>query len=348
VRNLLRKASGCDVSVDLGTSNIILTKADGTLLSEASVVAFTRDVRGQKQVIKLGFEAKALDGKASSALEVVHPLRKGVIAEFEMASELIRNLLLRVGQGPGPFKKGPRLLLTLPQDVTPVERRAFLEAGLRAGARDVKLLSEPMAAALGLGLNIFSNTGALVVDIGAGTTEIALFALGGIVHSHSLRVGGDDVDDALQLYLRQRYNFAIGPQTAEALKLQCLSRDQHAAPSLVVKGLDLFRGMPSSLEIRVAELEEAAEATLARISRAVLRALEDMPEDFSADLLETGIQLTGGGAMVAGLAERIERECGLKCHIRKEALLAVALGEQRVLRNVELSRSLLSENESRL
>jgi rod shape-determining protein MreB len=324
-----------DLSIDLGTSNILVANNAGIQINEASYVAVRSDARGERELVHVGQPAKALEGKAPYRVDVARPLSQGVIGDFDLAASLMSHLMKRVYGGQLPWVR-PRVLLSLPSDVTEVERRAFHEAALRAGARDVSLIPEPTAAALGLGVDIFAPRAGMVIDVGAGTSEVALFSLGGLVDSHSLRVGGDDMDQAIVQFLRSRYNFLVGLPTAEQLKIESSKVLPERSDPLRIHGMNLYNGLPGTLTIPPVEILEAFSPLVEQIVQAVLKGLERAPEELAADLTETGLHLTGGSALSGNLRQRLREETGLKVELDKHPLLAVARGEWALIKNPEL------------
>jgi len=326
-----------DIAIDLGTSNVIVSNDDGIVVNEPCFVATRQMQHGKHEIVGIGRDAALMLGKTPIGTIVRNPLSKGVISEFELASSLLRIFIKRAEKRSKPWRK-PRVLLTLPSDVTPVEERAFYEAGMHAGARDVTLVPEPTAAALGLGIDIFKPKGAMVVDVGGGITEVALFSLGGLVYNHAVRVGGYDMDEAIVQYLRNFYNFEIGPRMAEQLKISASQPVHSRAEQLVVKGINLVNGLPASMFLRSAEVHEALDSSLRQIVKSVLHALECAPEELSADLIDAGIWLVGGSSLTGNLLEQLSEATGLKIHTSLSPLLSVAHGELRILQDSDLAK----------
>jgi len=271
---------------------------------------------------------------------VLRPLSQGVISEFSMTTNLLKALIKRAYTKQKTWFR-PSLLLTLPKDVTPVEEKAFREAGFSAGAREVKLLPEPVAAAIGVGIDIFNPNGEMIIDVGGGITEISLFCLGDIVFNQSIRTGGDDLNETIKQFVRKKYNFEIGNSTAEKLK-QALSfsGNFNELDSLRIKGINRVSGFPSTLDIKKGEVIEVLKPRLELISQSVIQALENAPEELSADLVKSGINLVGGGALTHGLKALIEKSTGLPVKLFNAPLLAVAKGEVSILQSKFLSTEL--------
>jgi rod shape-determining protein MreB len=312
-----------DMGIDLGTANTLVhVKGRGIVLREPSVVAIDRDAHSMPWV---GEEAKMMIGRAPSHITVIRPLRDGVIADFEITQRMLQHFIRKVHRGRGfAF---PRVMVGIPSGITEVERRAVIEAAITAGARDARTIEEPMAAAIGAGLPVSEPTGSMIVDIGGGTTEVAVISLGGIVTSRSLRVAGDEMDEAIIAHVRRTYNVLIGERTAEELKIELAS----AYPlkeelEYEVRGRDLVNGLPRSAMISSGELREALREPVREIVETVVSTLEQAPPELSADIMSRGIWLAGGGALLRGLDELIAHETGIPVHIAEDPLISVALG----------------------
>jgi rod shape-determining protein MreB len=315
-----------DIAIDLGTANtLIYMKGRGIVLNEPSVVAL-RHVAGRKEVHAVGAEAKRMMGRTPGRIEALRPLRDGVIADFEVAEEMIKYFIRRVR------RRGltqPKMIVCVPSGATPVERRAINDSCLNAGARRVGLIDEPMAAAIGVGLAVHAPAGSMVVDIGGGTTEVAILALSSIVYARSARVGGDRMDEAIVGYLRREHRLMIGEATAEQIKKVIgAARPPQKPPGLMlgVKGRDLARGVPTEVSITQAEIADAVAEPVAQIIAAVRAALEAAPPELAADIADTGIMLTGGGALLRGLDQEIRDHTGLPVCLAHDPLACVALG----------------------
>ena len=331
-----------DIAIDLGTANtLIYMKGRGIVLNEPSVVAL-RTVGGRKETYAVGLVAKQMLGRTPGHMEAIRPLRDGVIADFEVAEEMIKYFIRKVHNHKGFVN--PKVIVCVPSGATAVERRAIKDSCLNAGARRVALMDEPMAAASGAGLPIHEATGSMVVDIGGGTTEVAVLSLSGVVYSRSVRVGGDTMDDAIISYMRRNYNLLIGETTAERIKKEigtARSPEEGEGLAIDVKGRDLMQGVPR--EVRVAE-KQAAEALaepVAQIVDAVKMALESTPPELASDIADKGIMLTGGGALLRGLDVEIRDHTGLPVTVADDPLSCVALGCGKVLEHPAWMKSVM-------
>ncbi len=329
-----------DLAIDLGTATtLIYEKGRGIVCSEPSVVAVQKDSRGVKKVLAVGKEAKEMLGRTPGHIEAVRPLRDGVIADYQVTEAMIDHFIKKVHRRKTLVK--PRVVICVPFGITEVEKRAVRESTESAGAREVYLIEEPMAAAIGAGLPVIEPSASMVVDIGGGTTEVAVISLAGIVYSHSVRVAGDKMDEATIAYLKRKYNLAIGEQTAEKIKI----RIGNAYPSedveyMEVKGRDLVAGVPRTVEISSDEIRDALSEPINVIVQAVMKALESTPPELSADIIDKGIVLTGGGALLKNLDVLIREETGLPVVVSDEPVSAVVLGSGKVLDNIDLLREL--------
>jgi rod shape-determining protein MreB and related proteins len=336
-------ALSSDMAIDLGTANtLVYVKGRGIVLNEPSVVA-TINRGGKKQVRAVGNDAKMMLGRTPGNIEAIRPMRDGVIADFEIAEEMIKHFIRKV-HNRRSFAN-PMIIVCVPSGSTAVERRAIQESALSAGARRVYLIEEPMAAAIGAGLPVSEPTGSMVVDIGGGTTEVAVLSLGGIVYSRSVRVGGDKMDEAIIAYIRRHQNLLIGEASSERIKKEIGS----AAPpadgngiTLDIKGRDLLNGVPKEITITQRHISEAMAEPVGAIVEAVKVALEATPPELAADIVDKGIVLTGGGSLLAGLDQVLREETGLPVSIADDPLSCVALGTGRVLENFKGSRHVLS------
>jgi rod shape-determining protein MreB and related proteins len=327
-----------DLAIDLGTANtLIYVRGKGIVSCEPSVVAVQQDSRGASKVLAVGREAKEMIGRTPGSIRAVRPLRDGVIADFEITEAMLRHFIARVTARRSLVK--PRIIICVPFGITEVEKRAVKESAESAGAREVYLIEEPMAAAIGAGLPITEPSGNMIVDIGGGTTEVAVIALTGIVYSQSTRVGGDKMDDAIQDYLKRKYNLAIGEQTAERIKIEIGNAYPPERPlSAEVKGRDLVAGVPKTVIINSDEVREALSTPLKAIVDAVLVALEKTPPELAADIVDKGIVLTGGGALLTNLDVLLREETGLPVMIADDPISAVVLGSGKTLDQIELLR----------
>jgi rod shape-determining protein MreB len=332
-----------DMAIDLGTANtLVYVKGRGIVLNEPSVVAMVNK-NGKKQVLAVGNDAKMMLGRTPGGIEAIRPMRDGVIADFEVAEEMIKHFIRKV-HNRRSFAN-PVIIVCVPSGSTAVERRAIQESALSAGARRVFLIEEPMAAAIGAGLPVNEPTGSMVVDIGGGTTEVAVLSLGGIVYSRSVRVGGDKMDEAIIAYIRRHQNLLIGESTAERIKKEIGS----AAPplegtgaSMEIKGRDLLNGVPKEITVTQRQIAEALTEPVSAIIEAVKVALEATPPELAADIVDKGIVLTGGGSLLSNLDQVLRDETGLPVSIADDALSCVALGTGRTLENAKAMRHMLS------
>jgi len=317
-----------DVAIDLGTANTLIhVRGEGLVLNEPSVVAVDRATR---QIRAVGLEAKRMLGRTPEGTLAIRPLRDGVIADVDMAEAMLRQFLQAVIPR-GLFRSRPRLVVGVPSGITEIESRAVRAAGVASGAKEVHLISEPMAAAIGAGLPVTTPRGNMVVNVGGGTTEIGVIALSGIVADASIRVGGNELDEAIVSYVRRNYNLLIGEATAEAIKIQIGSAFSTDEPrSMDVKGRDLVSGIPKTITVGSEEIRQAIQETLQAILEAIRRALEVTPPELAADIVDAGIVLTGGVSQLRGLNDLIGRETRLTIHLDEEPLTSVVRGAARV------------------
>ena len=330
-----RALTPVDVGIDLGTANTLITvRGKGLVLSEPSMVAVQNE-NGERRVVAVGKDAKAMLGRTPRGVEVIRPLRDGVIADFEVAQSMIEHLL-RLVRSESILR--PRVVICVPCGATSMERRAIAEAAERVGVRSVALIDEPIAAAIGAGLPITSPQGSMVVDVGGGTTEIAVLSLGGVAYAQSVRVGGDHMDEAIVAWTRREHSTLVGLSTAEQIKIQIghAQGDDLGERRLKVRGLALVEGLPRELELGSAEVGESLRQPVAAIVAAVKEALANTPPDLAADVAERGICLTGGGALLHGLAEAIAAETKLRVTIAESPLTCVVRGTSSVLTTAEL------------
>ena len=331
-----------DMAIDLGTANtLVVLKGQGVVLNEPSVVAIV-DENGKKSVLAVGDEAKTMLGRTPGNIQAIRPLRDGVIADFIVTEEMIKYFIKKVHKR-STFAN-PRILICVPTGSTPVERKAIQDSALAAGARRVQLIEEPIAAAIGAGLPISEATGSMVVDVGGGTTEIAIMSLGGVVYSKSLRVAGDAMDAALKNYMRKEYNLLIGDSTAEKIKKEIGTAIPTNNNTYPVKGRDIRSGTPKEVNITEEDSSEALSASIKRIMvNGIKDALENTPPELSADLVDMGLTLTGGGALLKNIDKRFSKETGLPVHIADDPLACVAIGTGKALEQEETFNTMLSE-----
>ena len=333
-----------DMAIDLGTANtLVYVKGRGIVLAEPSVVAIA-EVRGRKQVLAVGEEAKLMLGRTPGNIQAIRPLRDGVIADFEVAEEMIKHFIRKVHNRRG--FASPMIIVCVPSGSTAVERRAIQESAESAGARKVFLIEEPMAAAIGAGLPVTEPSGSMIVDIGGGTTEVAVISLGGIVYARSVRVGGDKMDEAIINYIRRAHNLLIGESSAERIKMEIgsASLPDHGdeGDRREVKGRDLMNGVPREVQVTQRQMAEALAEPVGQIVEAVKGALENTPPELSADIVDKGIMLTGGGALVYRLDQVLRDATGLPVLIAENPLQCVALGTGRALEEHKRLRNVLS------
>ena len=325
-----------DIAVDLGTATtLIYVKGKGIVSCEPSVVAVQRDVRGGNKVLAVGREAKEMLGRTPGNIKAVRPLRDGVIADFEITEAMLRYFIARAHNRRTLVK--PRIIICVPFGITEVEKRAVKESAEGAGAREVYLIEEPMAAAIGAGLPITEPSGNMVVDIGGGTTEVAVISLAGIVYSQSVRVGGDKMDESIMAYMKRKYNMAIGEQTAERIKItigNAYPLEQQL--TMEVKGRDMVAGIPKTVVVNSDEIRDALNEPTNAIVEAVLIALERTPPELAADIVDKGIVLTGGGSLLKNLDVLLREETGLPVMVCDDPVSAVVLGSGKALDHLEL------------
>ena len=322
-----------DLAIDLGTANtLIYAKGKGIVLSEPSVVAVKK---GTSQVLKVGREAKEMVGRTPASIVAVRPLQDGVIADFDLTEQMIRAFIVRIHNRKALVR--PRIVIGVPSGITQVEKRAIRDSAEQAGAREVYLIEEPMAAAIGANLPVQEPSGNMVVDIGGGTTEVAVISLSGMVYSHSIRIAGDEMDEAVIQYLKRKYNLLVGERTAETIKIQAGSAYPFNEPrKMDIKGRDLMDGIPKTLTITDSDIREALHDPIYAILDAVKTALEGTPPELAADIADKGIVMTGGGSLLHGLDTLIGLETHLKVTIAEDPLSCVVLGAGKVLDELDL------------
>jgi len=327
-----------DMGIDLGTANTLVhVKGKGIVLSEPSVVAIQRDTG---EVLAVGEEAKQMIGRTPGNIVAIRPLKDGVIADFDVTQAMLKYFIRKAIDTKSFIR--PRVIVGVPSGVTEVEKRAVIDATIQAGAREAYLIEEPLAAAIGAGLPVHEPTGNMVVDIGGGTTEVAVISLGGIVTSRSIRVGGDEMDESIMQYIKRTYNLMIGERTAEAIKMTIGSAivptdDQ----SMDIRGRDLVSGLPKTLNIKASEVQRALSEPIASIVEAVKVTLERTPPELASDIMDRGIVMTGGGSLLTGLDQLLMRETGMPVHISEDALSCVCMGTGRALDSIELLKRVL-------
>jgi len=323
-----------DMGIDLGTANTLVhVKGKGIVLREPSVVAIKSDTG---EVLAVGEDAKRMIGRTPGNIVAIRPMKDGVIADFDVTQAMLKYFI-RKAMNTKSFVR-PRVVVGVPSGVTEVEKRAVIDAAQQAGAREAYLIEEPMAAAIGAGLPVEEATGSMVVDIGGGTTEIAVISLGGIVTSRSIRIGGDEMDSSIVQYVKRMYNLMIGERTAEEVKITIGSAlvTPEADRTMDIRGRDLVSGLPKNLTIKVSEVREALDEPIHKIIEAVKNTLEKTPPELAADVMEHGIMMTGGGALLKNLDKLLSRETGMPVLVSEDALSCVGEGTGRSLENIEL------------
>ena len=332
---------GRDMAVDLGTANtLVYVRGRGVVLNEPSVVALNTTTGG---ILAVGTEAKRMIGRTPAGITAIRPLRDGVIADFETTERMLRYFIQKVHRR-RHFAK-PRIVVCVPSGITGVEQRAVKDAGYQAGARKVYIIEEPMAAAIGAGLPVHEPTGNMVVDVGGGTTEVAVISLGGIVTSQSIRTGGDKLDQAIMTYVKKEYSLMLGERTAEDIKIAVGSAfPRPDEPHAEIRGRDLVSGLPKTIVVSAEEVRKALEEPVNAIIDSVKTTLDKCPPELSSDIMDRGIVLTGGGALLRGLDERLRHETAMPIHIADNPLDSVAIGSGRCVEEFEaLQQVLLSE-----
>jgi rod shape-determining protein MreB and related proteins len=327
-----------DLAIDLGTANtLVVAKDRGIVINEPSVVAVHRNSRGQTKVLAVGKEAKEMLGRTPGSITAIRPMRDGVIADFEVTQVMLRHFIKKATSEHSLFR--PRIIICIPFGITQVEKRAVKESAQMAGAREVFLIEEPMAAAIGAGLPIMEPSGNMIVDIGGGTTEVAVISLGGIVYSKSVRVAGDKFDEAILNYIKRKYSLLVGERTSEQIKIAI----GNAYPfedekTYEVKGRDMITGAPKTIEINSEEIRDALAEPVSAVADAIKVALEKTPPELAADIVDNGIILAGGGSLLANLDILIKEKTGLPVALAEDPLTCVVRGSGKVLQDIDLLR----------
>ena len=327
-----------DLAIDLGTANtLVFMKGQGVIIHEPSVVAVQRDANGKNRVLAVGQDAKMMLGRTPGSISAIRPMKDGVISDFEITEQMLRYFIQQVQKKRGFFKFRPRVVIAVPSGITQVEKRAVRESARSAGAREVYLIEEPMAAAIGAGLPISEPSGNMILDVGGGTTEVAVISLSGIVYSESSRIGGDRMDESIIQYLKQKYNILIGERTAEEMKIEMASAyPLPETQTMEIKGRDLVSGIPKTLYINDEEIRESLKDITDSIVQTVRNALENTPPELSSDIVYHGIVLAGGGSLLKGLDMLLRDETGLPVMYSDDPLSAVAMGTGKVLEELDL------------
>jgi rod shape-determining protein MreB len=335
---------GRDMAVDLGTANtLVYVRGRNIVLDEPSVVAINTRTNA---VLAVGSEAKQMIGRTPAHIVAIRPLKDGVIADFETTEKMLRYFIQKVHRR--SFMAKPRVVVCVPSGITGVEQRAVEESTIRAGARSAFIIEEPMAAAIGVGLPVHEPTGNMVVDIGGGTTEVAVISLGGIVTSQSIRIGGDELDEAIISYIKKEYSLMLGERSAEEIKLKLGSAyPLEEEPTADVKGRDLVSGLPKTITVSAEEIRRAIEVPVNAIVDAVKNTLDATPPELAADIMDKGIVLTGGGANLRGLDERLKHETSMPIHVADNPLLSVCMGSGQCLEEFEALKKVLISSSRR-
>lgn len=326
-----------DLGIDLGTANtLVYRKSEGVVLREPSVVAIQRD---NGNVLAVGKEAKRMIGRTPGNIIAIRPMKDGVIADFDVTQEMLKYFIAKANKR---FLIRPRVVVCVPSGVTEVEKRAVIDATIQAGAREAFLIEEPMAAAIGAGLPVREPTGSMVVDIGGGTTEVAIISLGGIVTSKSIRIGGDEMDEAIVFYIKKNYNLMIGERTAEEIKIRIGSASPRPKEQQMdIRGRDMVSGLPKTIKISSEEIRQALMEPVSSIVDAIKITLEKTPPELAADIMDKGIALTGGGSLLNGLDKLVRQETGMPVYIAENPLDCVVMGTGKVLDEIDTLRRVL-------
>lgn len=325
-----------DIAIDLGTANTLIIYNDKVVVDEPSIVA--KDIKTGK-IVAIGKKAQQMHGKTHKNIETIRPLKDGVIADFEAAEQMIKGMIKMINPGKRNFfPPHIRMVICIPSGITEVEKRAVRDSAEHAGAREPYLIQEPMAAAIGIGIDVEEPMGNMIIDIGGGTSEIAVIALGGIVCDRSIRTAGDDFTADIEDYMRRQHNILVGERTAERIKIEvgaAITDLDNPPPDLAVHGRDLMTGIPKEITVSYQEVAHALDKSITKIETAILNALEMTPPELSADIYRTGLYLAGGGSMLRGLDKRISMKTKLPVHIAEDPLRAVARGTGIALKNVD-------------
>lgn len=324
-----------EIAMDLGTANTIIIHNDRVVVDEPSIVAIERS---SGKVIAVGKRAQMMHGKTHENIKTIRPLRDGVIADFQAAEAMMREMIRMIPDSKSLFPQSLRMVISIPSGITEVEERAVKDSAEQAGAKEVRLIHEPMAAAIGIGIDVLEPTGNMIVDIGGGTCEIAVIALGGIVTNESIRIAGDDFNADIEEYMKKQHNINIGERTAERVKIEvgaAITDLENPPADYAVHGRDMLTGIPKEVKVNYAEIAHCLDKSISKIEAAILHALEMTPPELSADIFRTGIYLAGGGSMLRGLDKRIAAKTKLPVHVADDPLRAVARGTGIALKNFD-------------
>lgn len=324
-----------EIAIDLGTANTVIIFDDKVVVDEPSIVAIERNTG---RIIAVGKKAMMMHGKTHENIKTIRPLRDGVIADFQSAEYMIRELIKMIWPKKPLFMPGLKMVICIPSGITEVEERAVKDSAEQAGAKEVKLIHEPMAAAIGIGIDVMEPTGNMIIDIGGGTSEIAVIALGGIVNNKSIRIAGDDFNSDIEEYMRKQHNINIGERTSERIKMEvgaAMIDIDNPPDDYAVHGRDMLTGIPKEIKVNYAEIAQCLDKSITKIEAAVLNALELTPPELSADIFMTGIYLAGGGSMLRGLDKRLHLKTKLPVHVAEDPLRAVARGTGIALKNFD-------------
>jgi rod shape-determining protein MreB len=324
-----------EIAIDLGTANTIIIYNDKVVVDEPSIVAIERNTG---KIIAVGKKAMMMHGKTHENIKTIRPLRDGVIADFQAAEHMMREMIKMIGIKNRFFPPALKMVICIPSGITEVEERAVKDSAEQAGAKEVRLIHEPMAAAIGIGIDVLEPTGNMIIDIGGGTSEIAVIALGGIVNNKSIRIAGDDFNSDIEEYMRKQHNINIGERTAERIKIEVGSALPHLdnpPDEFPVHGRDMLTGIPKEIMVNYSEIAHCLDKSISKIEAAVLNALEMTPPELSADIFRTGIYLAGGGSLLRGLDKRISQKTKLPVHVAEDPLRAVARGTGIALKNFD-------------
>ncbi|MFO7613816.1 MAG: rod shape-determining protein [Bacteroidales bacterium] len=324
-----------EIAIDLGTANTIIIFNDKVVVDEPSIVAIERNTG---KVIAVGKKAMMMHGKTHENIKTIRPLRDGVIADFKAAEIMIREMIKMIGFKNNIFPPALKMVICIPSGITEVEERAVKDSAEQAGAKEVRLIHEPMAAAIGIGIDVLEPTGNMIIDIGGGTSEIAVIALGGIVNNKSIRIAGDDFNADIEEYMRKQHNINIGERTSERIKIEvgaALTDIDNPPDDFPVHGRDMLTGIPKEITVNYAEIAHSLDKSISKIEAAVLNALEMTPPELAADIYRTGIYLAGGGSMLRGLDKRLHLKTKLPVHVAEDPLRAVARGTGIALKNFD-------------